>query len=165
MRGLLTLILFLALLTGSVAGAYDMEKFGVVSSRDFNARGITIGDSYDKVMAALGKPNREERVRNEFAEGNPVHLYYDGIYVFITDNEVGRVRVTGKDVKIKGVSVGDKADKVIAVFGAAKLQTINGRESLRYVVKSPGGELTDAQLIFIIEKGDVSEIVLFFELI
>jgi len=156
-------IIMICTLFCSTAFAYDLNKFGVVEHRLFNVRGISIGDTYDKVIDVLGEPLEEKRIVNKFAEGKPIHLYYEGIYLFLSNNEVMNISITGIDIAINGVTVGDGVAKVISVFGTAKLQTLDSQTSLRYIAKSKEGKLTDAQLIFLIRDEIVTKIILWYD--
>lgn len=144
------------------AFAYDLDKFGVIDHSIFNVCGISIGDSYNKIIDVLGEPVEGKRIVNKFAEGKPVHLEYKGIYLFLNNNEVMKINVTGNDIAINGVSVGDGIAKVITVFGKAKFQTFKSQKCLRYIAKSKKGQLTDAQLIFLINDKTITEIILWF---
>lgn len=144
------------------AFAYNLDKFGVIEHRFFNVQGISIGDSYNKVIDVFGDPIEREKTVNKFAEGKPIHLNYKGIYVFLSNNEVMNISVTRKDIAINGVSVGNGITKVITIFGTAKLQTFKSQKCLRYIVKSKEGKLTDAQLIFLIKGKIITEIILWF---
>ncbi len=145
------------------ANAYDLNKYGTIGSHLFNVCGISIGDSYNIVIDALGEPVKEERVVNKYAEGKPVHLYYKGLYIFLSNDEVMNVSVTGKNIAMHGVTVGDGLEKVIKVFGSAKLQICKNQKCLRYIAKSKDGKLTDAQLIFLFKNRNVTEIILWYD--
>ena len=156
------LIIILLSICFAFSSVSAFEGYGFIEAKDYNIKGVSIGDSYKEVIQKIGNPIKEERITSPFAEGKPIYLYYKGMKIFISDNEVMNIKITEPNLKVKGIGVGDNTKKVLATFGEAKLQKCSSK-CLKYILKTENGTLTDAQLIFLLESDNVKSIIFWFD--
>ena len=113
------------------------EAQGALASEDFTVKGIALGDSEEKMLAAFGKPDfdKERMVWD-------IHMRY---YAFPHGYEVGVAVDTGKvaDMLVKskdytaraGVRYGATAYKIRTTFGEKERTFLDG--SVCYVYENP----------------------------
>ena len=147
------------LLTPSALVAGNLAE---ISSNDYQIHGVSIGDQYEKVINLLGNPQKEVVKNDPTADGQPIHLYYDGIYIYINGNEVLNIEITKSGHLVKNIEVGDNLSKVYAALGENKIQQCE-KKCLRYNVRAENATLTDAYLLFYIENDHVSKIIFWFD--
>jgi hypothetical protein len=138
------------------------DRGGTIPYDEFFLEGISIGSSYDEVVASLGEP---VKVVEEIITGGPgLLVYYQGLEIVISADEVVDISVTGTGYRMKnGIAVGSSRQEVFEKLGKTLETMHQGRKTLRYGVLTPGGEHADAQLIIYLKDNKVDEIVFFFD--
>jgi hypothetical protein len=144
----------------AIAGGED--DGGKISYDEFFIEGISIGSSYDEIVGRLGKP---VRVKEEIITGGPgLLVYYEGMEIVVSDDEVVNITVTGPGYRMKnGITVGSSREEVFEKLGKTEETIRGGRRTLSYGVLTPTGGYADAQLIIYLKDNTVDEIVFFFD--
>ena len=157
------LVIFLLVLFQAVA-AYGDEPPCLISVDEFSVRGVSIGSTYDEIVKKLGKPLTEHREISEVSGGPSIDLHYNGMEIYILDDETMNIRIVGGPYKLKsGIGIGSAKQTVYAKLGKTKPHRgANGRISLQYTVTTPMGDWSDAVLIIYLRDDTVNEIVFWF---
>jgi hypothetical protein len=137
------------------------DRGGTIPYDEFFIEGISIGSSYDEVVASLGEP---VKVRKEIITGGPgLLVYYKGLDIVVSADEVVNITVTGTGYGMKnGIAVGSSREEVFEKLGKTLVTMHEGRSVIRYGVLTPKGGYSDALLIIYFQDNKVDEIVFFF---
>jgi hypothetical protein len=154
------LVLFVTSTHGAAIDAGE-DREGTISYDEFFIEGISIGSSYDEVVASLGEPVKV--VKEIITGGQGLLVYYRGLDIVVSGDDVVNIRVTGTGHRMKnGITVGSSREEVFDKLGKVPATMHRGRKTLRYGVLTPRGGYSDAQLIIYLRDNKVDEIVFFF---
>lgn len=122
--------------------------------------GLSIGSNEAAVVAAFGPPERIEEGFSEVVTKPSKHLFYDGIEIYLVDDEVYNLKCRStRCVTHDGITLGDPTDKILAIFGKGKpTERDDGTKVLSYPLAG-----TEVSLIFHLKDGKVVELELWFD--
>lgn len=146
-----------AVTCATAIGAED-DDGATIPEDEYTIEGISIGSTYEEIVAKLGKPVAEKKVIEIIADDRLL-VYYEGMAIVIDGGEVVKITITGAGYKMKnGIAVGSSKGEVFDKLGRAQEEMYDGRNTVRYQVIT-----SDSQLIIRFKGGRVDEIVFFFE--
>ncbi len=130
-----------------------------IPASDAKVLGISLQDSEATVRRLLGVPSSVERSHDEMADAEASTLRYEGIVVYVVQDEVYRLSCGApRCVTGLGVRIGDRMTRVFEIYGTAEVQAIHGAQVVRYNIKG-----TDCWLDFRLQDGRVAEIQMWFD--
>jgi len=148
----ITLVLGTILLISSPASA-DQDRPARVDARAVTVNGIKLGDSESLIKKKLGNPNKIESGYSEAITKNTKYLYYNGLTIYLADDEMLNLSCAESCITGKGIKIGSTIKQVFDAYGVAE----NSKEKASYVFWIPGGYI-DAYLIFHFKNGVVNKI-------
>ncbi len=147
-----------AVTCATAIGAED-DDGATIPADEYTIEGISIGSTYEEIVAKLGKPVAEKKREIIAGEVEGLLVYYEGMAIVIDGDEVVKITITGAGYKMKnGIAVGSSKGEVFDKLGRAQEEMYDGRNTVRYQVIT-----SDSQLIIRFKGGKVDEIVFFFD--
>ncbi|MBN2319347.1 MAG: hypothetical protein JXR49_09740 [Acidobacteria bacterium] len=156
-KGFVVLILIFPFLS------FASDSLPSIENSDCYIGSISLNDSYEDVIKILGTPLRENRHKNEVTGGEGIEIKYKGMALYILDNDIVTIEVTGGLYKMpNGIGIGSDQELVLKLLGESELEETDKNISVFYVIKTPNGEFSDAFLKIEFTDKKVTKIIMQF---
>ena len=143
--------------------SFASDSLPSIENSDCYIGGISLSSSYGDIVKILGTPVYENKHKSEITGGEGVDIKYEGMTIYLLDNEAVKIEVTGGPYKMpNGIGIGSDQESVLKLLGKSELQEIDGNICVFYIIKTPKGEYSDAFLRIEFTDSKVIRIVMIF---